>query len=389
MSSPRLQFLAFVLTAVTVYGSVHAYVWWRTAQQLRLRGGAAVAVAVLFALLVAAPFLGRMHRDGSPALAALELVAFVWMACVFYLFCLNLAADGWNLAAALLRRAAPGGAVPHLGGPWLFRGICAATAAILAWSALEAQAIRTVRLTVPTAKLPPGSPPIRVVQISDLHLGLLAGPRRLEGFLRRVRAAEPHLLVATGDVLDAVGDRLAPLAAALREIEPPLGKYAVTGNHEYYSGIAGAVAFLEGAGFRVLRDAAVVIDGRVLLAGREYQPPRGFPGAPAPRPLDRVLGDRGAGLFTVLAKHVPLGFAEEAVPLGVDLQLSGHTHDGQLFPFRWLVRLSFPRTAGLFRSGESLLYVSRGTGTWGPPLRFLAPPEVTVFTIVPAAAGPR
>jgi hypothetical protein len=89
-------------------------------------------------------------------------------------------------------------------------------------------------------------------------------------------------------------------------------------------------------------------------------------------------------LFTLLLHHLPIGFEEEATPLGVGLQLSGHTHDGQMFPFRWLVRLSFRHLAGLYRHGESLLYVSRGTGTWGPPLRFLAPPEVTVFELTPA-----
>jgi predicted MPP superfamily phosphohydrolase len=190
-------------------------------------------------------------------------------------------------------------------------------------------------------------------------------------------------------MLDAVGDHLEPQMAMWRDLAPRLGKYAVTGNHEYYTGIPGALAFLEGAGFRVLRDEALVIPGVANLIGKEYRAPRGLGGAPARlRPLADLVGEGDPGLFTVLLNHLPTGFEEEAAPLGVGLQLSGHTHDGQLYPFRWLVRLSFRHTAGLVRSGASLLYVSRGTGTWGPPLRFLAPPEVTLFELGPLAAPP-
>jgi predicted MPP superfamily phosphohydrolase len=240
-------------------------------------------------------------------------------------------------------------------------------------------------VTIPSAKIAPGTPPLRILQVSDIHLGLLVGERRLRGILSRVREARPDLVVATGDMLDAVGDHLDPLAAMWREIAPPLGKFAVTGNHEYYTGIRGAVDFLGGAGFRVLRDEAVAIPGVANLVGLEYRGPRSLQDpALHQRSLAQLLENADPALFTLLLKHLPTGFEEEAAPLGVGLQLSGHTHDGQLWPFRWLVRLSFRHTAGLARAGESLLYVSRGTGTWGPPLRFLAPPEVTLFELVPA-----
>jgi hypothetical protein len=170
-----------------------------------------------------------------------------------------------------------------------------------------------------------------------------------------------------------------------RDISPRLGKYAVTGNHEYYSGIPGALAFFESAGFHVLRDETAVLPGVANIVGKEYRAPRAFPGSPAhPRRLPDLVRAGEPGLFTLLLNHLPAGFGEEAAPAGVDLQLSGHTHDGQLFPFRLLVRLSFRHVAGLYRQGDSLLYVSRGTGTWGPPLRFLAPPEVTLIELVPA-----
>lgn len=377
----------FFLIVTAVYGGVHVYLWWRIVRQLGLPAGSAGSLCLLlaFAALVAAPFLGRLLRDGSPLLGAVELITFVWMGAAFYLFALNLGADLWSLAAAAGRRIAPGSPLPVPGGPRLFLGLVAATALIVGWAAIEAASVRIRRVTVPTALLAPGTAPVRIVQVSDVHLGLLAGERRLAGILRRVREARPDLLVATGDMLDAVGDHLEPLAALWRAVEAPLGKFAVTGNHEYYTGISGAVSFLEGAGFRVLRDEIVVIPGLANIVGVEYRGPRSLRDpALRHRPLAALLAGADPALFTLVLKHLPTGFEEEAAPLGVGLQLSGHTHDGQLWPFRWLVRLSFRHTAGLARSGESLLYVSRGTGTWGPPLRFLAPPEVTVFELVPA-----
>jgi len=336
--------------------------------------------------MVIAPFLGRLLRDRSALLNAFELVTFLWMGIAFYLFALNLGAELWNLAARAARHAAPGAALPLLGGARLFWGIASATALIVGWAAIEAANVQLRRITIPTAKLAPGTAPVRIAQVSDVHLGLLVGPRRLGTILRRVREAQPDAIVATGDMLDAVGVHLEPLAAMLRELSPRLGKYAVTGNHEYYTGIPGAIAFLEGAGFRVLRDETAVIPGVANLIGREYRAPRALPGSPGPpRALADLMREGDPGLFTLLLNHAPTGFDEEAAPLGVDLQLSGHTHGGQLFPFRWLVRLSFRYITGLYRQGDSLLYVSRGSGTWGPPLRFFAPPEVTLIELVPAA----
>jgi predicted MPP superfamily phosphohydrolase len=390
VSSPRAQIAVFFIIATAIYGGLHAYLWWKATRQLGLRGPAALTLGLFFALMVVAPFLGRLLRDGSALFNAAELVTFLWMGVAFYLFVLNLGTDFWNLVAAIARTISPVTGLPALGGPRLFWVIAAATTLIVGWAAIEAANVRIIRIQVPTAKLALGTTPIRIVQVSDVHLGLLVGKRRLGAILERVREARPDLLVATGDMLDAVGDHLEPLAAMWRDVTPRLGKYAVTGNHEYYTGIPGAIAFLEGAGFRVLRDEALVIPGVANIIGKEYRAPGGLAGAPARfRPLAELVREGDQGLFTVLLNHLPIGFEEEAAPLGVGLQLSGHTHDGQMFPFRWLVRLSFRHIAGLYRHGDSLLYVSRGTGTWGPPLRFLAPPEVTLIELVPAGRPPK
>ena len=387
MSSPRAQIAVFFLVATAIYGGLHAYLWWKATRQLGLRGPAALALGLFFALMVVAPFLGRLLRDGSALFNASELLTFLWMGVAFYLFVLNLGADLWNLAAAIARPSPPPRASP-------LSAARASSGGSPRRRPSSSAGRRSRPRTCASAGSPsrlrswrPGAAPVRIVQVSDVHLGLLVGKRRLGAILERVREARPDLLVATGDMLDAVGDHLEPLAAMWRDVTPRLGKYAVTGNHEYYTGIPGALAFLEGAGFRVLRDEALVIPGVANLIGKEYRAPGGLAGSPARfRPLAELVREGDPGLFTLLLNHLPIGFEEEAAPLGVGLQLSGHTHDGQMFPFRWLVRLSFRHIAGLYRHGDSLLYVSRGTGTWGPPLRFLAPPEVTLFELVPGRA---
>jgi len=199
--------------------------------------------------------------------------------------------------------------------------------------------------------------------------------------LARVSDAAPDLLVVTGDLVDGQINGLTGLAEQFRRIAPRFGKYAVTGNHEFYAGIDQALAFEERAGFTLLRGNAVPVTRFLTLAGIDdpaLDRSKGRGTAPEARLLESLPPDR----FTLLLKHRPV---VEKSSLGrFDLQLSGHVHKGQLFPFNLLTYLFYPVKAGLneFDDGSSL-YVSRGTGTWGPPLRFLAPPEVTVIELLP------
>jgi hypothetical protein len=169
-----------------------------------------------------------------------------------------------------------------------------------------------------------------------------------------------------------------------RSIPAPLGKYAVTGNHEFYAGIGSALAFTRRAGFTVLRGEMVVVEKVLRIAG--VDDPTGEALDSDPRPSEaEILGGAASSLFTLLLKHRPVVSAEARSR--IDLQLSGHTHRGQLFPFRLLVRFSYPFLAGLYTFEEGgALYVSRGTGTWGPRMRFLSPPEITVIDIERATA---
>ncbi|MEE8541803.1 MAG: metallophosphoesterase, partial [Desulfobacterales bacterium] len=217
---------------------------------------------------------------------------------------------------------------------------------------------------------------LRIAQISDIHLGLMARQGRLNSILQKVTQANPDILVSTGDMLDGNVRHLPELAALLHQVPTPFGKYAVTGNHEFYSGIEDAIDFHHKAGFKLLNGEIKTIPGLINIAGVDDSP------AWDSKPVDLLLSSAPRGLFTLFLKHRP--DIEEKTLGHFDLQLSGHTHGGQIFLYNFLVSRSYSYLRGLFElSRGSLLYVNRGSGTWGPPMRLFTPPEITLIELVP------
>jgi predicted MPP superfamily phosphohydrolase len=196
-----------------------------------------------------------------------------------------------------------------------------------------------------------------------------------------IRALAPDLILSTGDFVDSSVRNVAPLADAWATLSPPLGKYAILGNHEFYTGVADAVALHQEAGFQLLRASGVNVNEALSLYGVD-DPAGQYLGLADFTSEAQLPLHAPRARFTILLKHQP-----RINPFSIgrfDLQLSGHTHGGQVFPFHLVARLIYPFTTGHFDIGQhSHLYVSRGTGTWGPPLRFLAPPEITVITLSP------
>jgi predicted MPP superfamily phosphohydrolase len=213
-----------------------------------------------------------------------------------------------------------------------------------------------------------------------MHLGLIVRKHRLEKIVEAMRAEEPDIVVSTGDLVDGQINDLPGLAELLRSIKPPLGKYAITGNHEFYAGKQ-ALVFTEQAGFTILRGKAVNVEGTLNIAGVDDPTGGRYYGLPKDGVEKKLLEGLQQEEFTLLLKHRP-DVSKDTVGL-FDLQLSGHTHRGQIFPFRFLTRIFYRHVSGFYKlSGNSDIYVSRGTGTWGPPIRVLAPPEVTVIELL-------
>ena len=218
----------------------------------------------------------------------------------------------------------------------------------------------------------------RIVQLSDIHIGPILGRDFARELVRRVAALEPDLIAVTGDLVDGDVRHLRDEVAPFAELAAPQGVWFVTGNHDYYSGADRWVDQARKLGMRVLRNQRASIgDGSASfdLAGVEdYH-------AHLVQPdwredLDAALAGRDPARALVLLAHDPSTF-KRASQLGVDLQLSGHTHGGQIWPFRYLVRLAVPFVAGLYERNGAKLYVSRGSGFWGPPMRLFSPAEIT------------
>lgn len=244
---------------------------------------------------------------------------------------------------------------------------------------VQARRPRVVHVPVPIRDLPADLAGLRIVQLSDLHVGPTIRRPFVEAVVDAANALAPDLVAVTGDVADGFVPDLRDHVAPLGRLRAPLGRFFVTGNHEYYWDPRGWTRELERLGLAVLSNEHRLLvrgSGRLLLAGVTDL-------SAAPDPYAAVAGAPQSDVRILLA-HQPRS-AYDARAAGFDLQLSGHTHGGQFFPFNLLVRLFQPFVAGLHRLEEMWLYVSRGTGYWGPPLRLGAPSEITLIELVTAA----
>lgn len=245
------------------------------------------------------------------------------------------------------------------------------------------------RRTLSFPDLPPGLDGLRLAHLSDLHSGPLVGPPTLRRWRELTERERPDVLLFTGDLVDSRPDELAPLLEAFQGFAPPLGTFAVLGNHDYFDDPRPIWRDLEAAGIRCLENAsALVRRGGDTLALIGLQDPMARNGrfrrlvfGPGPRPLEAIR-DLPAEAFRICLNHRPSEW-EHALEAGARLTLSGHTHGGQINPIPGFnsARLIGLRTGGLYRQGEDLLYVSRGLGVVGLPIRIAAPPEIVLLTL--------
>lgn len=372
----RLGVVMRIVLALTLVGAViYGWHWWLIDRLIDAPAwpgawtpAAKVGVGVLGALM---PLSMLAQRSLPPRLARwIGWPASVWMGVA------------WIALATLAVVELVGLFAPAYDPRARALTVLGATLLGTAWGMARAFRPRVVDVDIEIANWPSALDGFSIVQLSDVHIGPMLGAGFARRLADRVNALEPDLAVLTGDLVDGsvahVGEMVGPLA----DLQAKHGRFFVTGNHDFYSGADPWCARVEALGFEVLRNTHVRIqDAGATFALAGVDDHRGDP----------MTGERGEDLEaalsgiaettpTVLLAHDPATF-RRARSMGVDLQISGHTHGGQIWPFRYLVRATVKWVAGLYREGRAQIYVSRGTGFWGPPIRIGAPGEITRLRI--------
>jgi hypothetical protein len=415
-----LGLLGFLGTVVLVITVIHLYLWKRLVRDTTIRRTRARRLGGLAILVLSLVIPGTMI--GSRAGAGWVAWGLLWLALMFYLLVALVVLEVPMLVARLwLRRAdrpapaaepalvgaAPPGGTPPEGsgtpressggdagkpdhpahdpdrrlllarGAAIFAGLTAA--GITGYGVKTAYGTpRLDRVRVPLAKLPRSMDGFRIAVVSDIHLGPLAGRPHAERVVAAINRIDADLVAIVGDLVDGTVEELGAAAAPLRGINSRHGTFFVTGNHEYYSGVEAWLDELPRLGLRVLSNERVPVDGLDLagvndLAGDDMGDGQG-------PDFGAALGDRDPARPVVLMAHQPIQ-AREAARHGVDLQLSGHTHGGQMVPFNLLVKLQQPMVAGLGEVDGVPVYVTTGAGFWGPPVRVGVPPQVSLVEL--------
>ncbi|MFH1976985.1 MAG: metallophosphoesterase [Pseudomonadota bacterium] len=378
----------FLLVFFLIYGGTHLYFFLKVKAVFSPGILFSLFLAIFLLLMVITPMQVRvLEKHDLEAFARFTAyTGYLWMGFIFLFFTASLAIDIYHgllhsvgfffhrdfSALFLAKRTA------------LLLPLALGMAAAL-YGYFEARDIRTERIVINSPKISLAVGKLTIVQISDVHLGLIVREERLKRIIAEINDASPDLLVSTGDLVDGQINRMTGLAELLQDIRPGLGKFAVTGNHEIYAGLDQAIGFTEKSGFKVLRNEESTAGGLINVVGVDDSA-IGRISRSRPVPEKSLLLKVSSDRFTLLLKHRP---AVDPESLGLfDLQLSGHVHKGQIFPFNLLTYLFYPvRTGFALYPQNSALHVSRGTGTWGPPIRFLAPPEITVIELIHSDKG--
>jgi predicted MPP superfamily phosphohydrolase len=374
------SFIIFLTVFLTLYGLLHLYFYRKLSMAIDMNNLCNVSVIIALCFLTLSPIFIYKSTNTEHFLLTnmLAHIGFIWMGGLFLFFSINLLVDSYRVIIHIsnwivspnLSRYLPGDRATFFITLLIITGI-------LIYGRFEAENIAVERIELRTAKLPPQVSSLRIVQITDIHFSMLNGVKLAQKIGRIIEGLHPDILVSTGDLIDRGLEDKEAVVSLFRYIKAPYGKYAVAGNHEFISGINKAVEFTEKAGFTMLRNEGITAGNFLKIAGIDDPAAKRY-GIASAVSEDKVLEFFSPDSLNIFLKHQP---KIENNGLGkFDLQISGHTHNGQIFPFTLITLLFYPYNKGLFKvSNDSYLYVSRGTGTWGPPIRFLTFPEITVI----------
>jgi predicted MPP superfamily phosphohydrolase len=372
MPDEKRSFAVFLSIVLGIWAAMHLYVFWRLNSIPWITAHVSPGTLALAATILWAgyPLVRMLNAKGLERFTRpLEFAATTWIGTAFLLFSALLVTDVFTLGgwpAPQLAANLRAGAVV----------VALALAVVALIEGLRPPAVSDYEVRLDG--LPPEHDGLVLVAVSDLHLGTLLGGRWLAQQIRRIGQLRPQLVVIVGDLIDGEVSHVERLLPVLKTLRAPLGVWAVTGNHEYYAGVEESVKLLQAAGYNVLRDRNAEVVPGLILAGVDDLTARSQFGL-AGHPWETALENRPPGA-TILLSHTPW-HAQEAAAAGVGLMLSGHTHNGQLWPFYFLVRLRYKLMGGRYQIGGMTAIVCRGTGGWGPRMRLWRPAEILRITL--------
>lgn len=379
-----LQFLIFITVFFSIYIAGNSYIFIRGWQALPSQTLFRVIYSVLFAFLSLSFIIGEVtEKTGAVEDSKFLIVTgSTWLAFMLYTVLILLVIDSVRALNLLFHFLPSTEAMISSNIPLkLMAATIISVAVILVAGAVMASnpVVRTVDITIPKKGGIENS--LSIVIASDVHLGNIVGRKKFSHLVDTINRIEPDVVLFPGDFFD---ETLAPvvkdnMGGLVESIRAKYGVYASTGNHEYIGGIDDAVNFMKKHKITVLRDEAVEINGSVLLAGREDRSIDRFTDKKR-KSVGEILKDNKNGRAVILMDHQPSSIGE-SVKNGVDLHLSGHTHNGQLWPFNYITNAIFKVPCGYSRDGNTHIYVSKGYGTWGPPVRTTGRPEIVLLHI--------
>lgn len=385
---PRaINWIVFLTIALSLIGGVHFWIWGRLVRDLELPLVWQRLLGVLIGLLaVSVPLTLYLSRVVDPARGRGPLLAlYSWLGITFWLVVLLGGGELIRIAAWLWERGVSEAAPVFIAERRTHLARALAGAVLLLTAGFTLSGLRSglgrvqvKRVEIKLPKLPKALDGFRIVQLTDVHVGPTIGLDFMQEVVATCNQLRADAVVITGDLVDGSVERLATAVAPLADLRSRHGTFFVTGNHEYYSGASAWCRKLTELGIRVLRNEHVSLTGSaggtLDLAGVDDLHGARTPGHGPD--LSAALQGRDPRHPLVLLAHQPR-MIHQAVKAGVDLQLSGHTHGGQLWPWHFFVKLQQPVVAGLAWFEQTAVYVSSGTGYWGPPLRLGAPAEIT------------
>ncbi|MBM3294384.1 MAG: metallophosphoesterase [Candidatus Aminicenantes bacterium] len=374
--------IIFAAIVLSLYGGINFYIFRRGWQATRGWGWVRVVLLAVFILLAFSFILGRfLAGRGVWESKVLVAAGSSYLALMAFLLVLVAFIDLLRLANAFLGffpRAVRES--PQRAASFAFAAVLVLAVGLFVGGWVNARHIRLRAFDIGIDKPGGQFKSLSVILASDIHLGTTVGPRRLETIVAKINGLGPDLVLLAGDIVDEGVSEEAEekMTALLRTIRAPLGAYAVTGNHEYYAGLEESLSYLRRGGVVVLEDEAVLVEESFFLVGRKDRTENRF--GRRRKSLEELLTGLDRGRPVILMDHQPVNLAEAELQ-GVDLQVSGHTHNGQIIPMTWINKLFYELNWGYKRKGRSQFYVSSGAGTWGPAVRVGSVPEIVLLRL--------